>query len=254
MTIVSDYINGVFGDASGGQEVGIGGFTTLSRVSERVARTRDVPTTYLEDGSHINDHIIRNPLQIFIEGVVGDTFVLPSPLARALTDASADIGVITQYAQGRTATELQSIVALSNDVFTTVNQIDVIVESTQSFGNVGFTGTKSNIEKFIDAMEGIHNSDSLIVIDAPGRTYENMVITSIDYDRDNTSKVLNFRIEAQQFRFAETGFAEVQQVAKNPASATNGQTAGAADKGPQEGDPVEEQEESFFYSTFGFGG
>ena len=97
---------------------------------------------------------------------------------------------------------------------------------------------KSNIEKFIDAMEGVMNSDTLIEIKSATKNYRNMAITSLDYDRDNTTNSLNFRIEAQQFRFAETAFSEIK-AAKKPATSNNGQQDEPADKGPQDGEQVE---------------
>jgi len=241
MAVIRDYLNGQFRDNSSADEVGIGGFSTMSTVSERVIRTRDVPTTYLEDGSQLNDHIIINPLNLSIEGVVSNSFVLPSVAFEAIADASATVGIITQYAQPRTNTELSSLTALGADVFTAIGAADSIINSGQRFASrVGFLGSegKSNIEKFIDAMEGVMNSDSLIEISAPLRTYRNMAITSLDYDRDNTTDSLNFRIEAQQFRFAETAFSEIK-AAKNPATGNNGQQSDQADKGPQSGEQVE---------------
>jgi len=241
MAVISDYLNGQFRDNSSADEVGIGGFSTMSTVRERVIRTRDVPTTYLEDGSHINDHIIINPINLSIEGVVSDTFVLPSVAFESITDASATLGIITQYAQPRTNTELASIAALGADVFTAIGAADSIISSGQRFASrLGFLGSegKSNIEKFIDAMEGVMNSDTLIEIKSATKNYRNMAITSLDYDRDNTTNSLNFRIEAQQFRFAETAFSEIK-AAKKPATSNNGQQDEPADKGPQDGEQVE---------------
>lgn len=245
MAVINDYIRGQFRENTELDQVGIGGFVTLSRIREKVARTRDMPTTYLEDGSHLNDHIIRNPLTVTIEGVVGDTFTVPSAVAEQLNDASSLVAQITQYAPLRTDTERSSLNSLSADIFTAVSAVDSLIENSQRIAqNVGFVGTgKSNIEKFIDAMEGICSSDSLISIDGPLRTYRDMSVTSLEYDRDNTTESLNFKIEAQQFRFAETAFTEV--AAKNPAAGTGGQLESETEKGPQLG---EKQDESFLSS------
>lgn len=233
MAVIRDFINGAFADDQQ-EEVGIDGFVTAARVREVTSKSRSAPTTFLEDGSHNNDHIIRNPLTISIAGNISDVFVKPQPAIAALQSAQANIGVITQYLPSRTQTQISKVAALSSDITGAI-----IANGQQVAGYLGFTGNdgKTNIEKFIDLIDSIHNSDALIKIDMPFRTYENMCITSVEYERDNTSQSLSFTLEAQQFRFSTLLFSEV---ANNPATSTNGQTEDETDKGAQEGEPVTE--------------
>lgn len=235
MAIIRDYIDGQFGNDET-EEVGIGGFVTFARVSERFTRTAEVPTTFLEDGSHINDHIIRNPLTLSIEGNVSDVFLRPSPAIEAVRRAQVEVGNITQFAPARTQSQVSKISGIVNDVTSAIDQVDAIIDAGQQAA--GFLGlidseARSNQEAFIDTIESIYESESLIAIDMPFRTYERMAITSIEVTRDNQQKALSFSIEATQFRFAQTIF--TQGPAPNPASGTNGQTDGETDKGVQEG-------------------
>lgn len=245
MAIINDFIRGQFGNDAE-QQVGIGGFTTMATVRERVVKTRDVPTTFLEDGSHINDHIIRNPLLITIEGNVSNTFVIPTAATELFQQGSSTLGAITQYAPARTQSELSKVASLATDITGALNALDQTIEGLQIPGLLGGDTQKDNIDKFIDTLEGILASDALIKIDTIGRTYENMAITSLEYDRDNTTNSINFKIEAQQFRFVETAFVEVEIAAANPASANKGQQEGTADKGPQSGEEADEEFTSFF--------
>lgn len=223
------------------EEVGIGGFVTAARLRERMARTRQVPTTYLEDGTAVSDHIIRDPLTISIEGEVSDVFVRPNPILERIREAQAQVGAVALYAPARTQSQLSRVSGLVGDVSGLINQVDQALATAQNFGDyIGVTegdGAKTNIEKFIDYMEGLHASDSLIKIDAPFRTYKNMAITLFNWERDNTTNSVSFSIEAQEFRFVETIFVEVS-AAPNPAPGTNGQTQAEADKGAQEGEDV----------------
>ena len=247
MAIINDFIGGQFASDST-ETVGIGGFKTSSVVRERISRSREIPTAYLEDGSHSNDHIIRNPLLVLIEGVVSDVFVLPNePLLQSSIDDS--LGLISQYAPTRTQSEISRINGINDSIQGAINFANDVISGGQIFSGVGSSTSKSNIELFIDTMEGIVASDALIKIDAPLRTYENMAIVSLDYDRDSETNSLNFTIEAQQFRFVETAFSEVA-IAPSPSTATGGQTAGVSDKGPQEGKKAteKEKEESLFSS------
>jgi len=74
-------------------------------------------------------------------------------------------------------------------------------------------------------------------------------LTSVVAERDNTGQAVNFTIEAQRFRIAETTFVEVQKVAaKNPAPATGGQTQDVKTIGAQTG---EKRPRSFAAKYFG---
>lgn len=247
MAVVRNFINGQFNNDEL-EPVGIGGFTTAARIRNRMTKSRDVPSTYLEDGSFVNDHIIRNPSKISIEGEISNIFQLPSPAIQALIDAQANIGVISQYAPERTQQQIQKVNSLAVDVLNTIDRVDAVISDTQRFAQyLGFTGDegKTNIERFIDFMDSVHNSDVLISIDAPFRTYENMSVTLWEHEQNEESESLLFTIEAQEIRFAQTIFSEIN-AAKNPARNTNGQTQGVSDKGVQEG---KEQTESFLTST-----
>ena len=238
MAVVRDFINGQFkNDAL--EPVGIGGFNTAAKIKESVNKTRTVTTTPIENGSYVNDHIIRNPVTISIDGQISNVFQLPSPAIKALLDVQANLGTVSQYLPARTATQLQKVNSLVVDVVNTVDKVDAVIGDAKRVASfLGFTGNegKSNIEKFIDFMDSVYNSDVLIAIDAPFRTYENMAVTLFSHERNPETESLTFKIEAQELRFAQTIFSEVT-AAKKPARNTNGQTENVSDKGVQDGKP-----------------
>ena len=238
MAVIRDFINGQFKDDET-EEVGIGGFTTAAKLREQVKRTRDIPTTFLEDGTQLSDHIIRNPLVITIEGEVSNVYRRPSPLLERIREAEAVVGAVGLYLPARTQSQLSRLAGLTADAQGLVDRADQLLQTGQNAAEfLGFTGSegKTNIEKFIDFIEGAYYSDALIRIDAPFRTYRNMAITSSDYTRDNTSESLSFNLELREVRVAETIF--VERAAANPASGNNGQQEGETDKGVQEGEDV----------------
>jgi len=244
---IRDYLGSQF-DSDEQEAVGIGGFTTTARVRERVLRSASVPTTFLEDGSHINDHIIRNPLTLSIEGNVSDAFFMPNPAIAALQAAQEQVGNITQYAPARTQAQVSRVSGLANDFTNAIDKVDSFIESSSrvaSYLGLQDDTAKSNIENFIDTMESLQEGEQLISIDMPFRTYEQMYITSLEITRTNQTNSLDFTMELQQFRFADTIFTEITPAA-NPSAATNGQTEGSKDKGVQEGADVPQ---SFLNST-----
>jgi len=245
---IRDYLNGQFAGEpdTDAETVGIGGFTAFAQISEKFKRSAKVPTTFLEDGSHVNDHIIREPLTVSIEGNVSDLFVLPSEPVAILQEHQAQIGKITQYAPARTQAQLSRVSGLVNDFTSAMDKADALISSAQ--GAAKYLGNQdkeaqTNIESFLDAMKGLQATDKLIKISTSFKTYTDMYITSLEVTRDNQNRAINFTLEAQKVRIAQTLFTKTT-AAQNASIATAGQTDGETDKGAQEGEEVEEVEES----------
>jgi len=253
---IRDYLNGQFAGEpdTDAETVGIGGFTAFAQISEKFKRSAKVPTTFLEDGSHVNDHIIREPLTVSIEGNVSDLFVLPSEPVAILQEHQAQIGKITQYAPARTQAQLSRVSGLVNDFTSAMDKADALISSAQ--GAAKYLGNQdkeaqTNIESFLDAMKGLQATDKLIKISTSFKTYTDMYITSLEVTRDNQNRAINFTLEAQKVRIAQTLFTKTT-AAQNAAIATAGQTDGVTDKGTQEGEEVSTKE-SFLFSLFGGG-
>jgi len=247
MAAIRDFINGQFKDDET-EEVGIGGFTTAARLRENVKRTRDIPTTFLEDGTQLSDHIIRNPLSMSIEGVVSNVYRRSSPLLERIRETEAVVGAVGLYLPARTQSQLSRLAGLTADVQGLIDRADQLLKTRQTVADfLGFTGSegKTNVERFIDFIEGAFYSDVLIRIDAPFRTYRNMALTSIDHTRDSTTDSLKFNLEVREVRIAESIF--VKRAAANPASGNKGQQESETDKGVQEGEEVS----SSFLASFG---
>lgn len=260
MSLIRDFIDGRYKNEDEG-EVGIGGFTTFARIRDNVKRTQEVPVTYLEDGSHVNDHIIRNPIVLSIEGDVSNVHVNPSPTLKDIRNTETIVGEVAQYLPGRTKAQLSIVAGITADVQQQIDRVDYAVRTGQRVADtVGYQGqtagefiqnnlgiegfapeerqTKTNIELFLDDMEGHLNSDSPIKISGPARTYENMVITSFDYTTDNTTESISFNLEAQEIRYAMV--TNLATVANAAARSANGQHESESDKGAQEGREVEQ--------------
>ena len=251
---IRDYINGQFENDKDGEEVGIGGFTAFAQISGKFKRSASVPVTYLENGTHINDHIIREPITLSIEGNVSDLFVLPSEPVAILQEAQAQIGNITQYAPARTQAQLSRVSGLVNDFTSAMDKADALISASQ--GAAKYLGnqdkeTTSNIESFLDAMKGLQSSDKRIKISSSLGSFADMYITSLEVTRDNQNKAISFNMEAQEIRFAQM-LSFKTSAAQNAAIATQGQTEGETDKGTQEGEEVS-TEESLIFSLFGGG-
>jgi hypothetical protein len=238
MARLSDYLNRET-QAPAQQEIGIGKFTSLVRIRETYRRTASAPSTPVEDGSVVNDHIILDPLTISIEGSVSDVHLRASPVLRAIRQAQAEIGNITsQYAPARTQTQLTQISALANDALDAARRIDALLDAGEQigalFGNQD-ASSKTNRQYFIDYIEELYEGKQLISIDMPYRRLDNMVITSLTINYDNEIDASDFTLEAQKVRMVELQFAQVQK----RSGGTSGQTDAETNKGAQAPEPVE---------------
>ena len=234
--MTKDYIAAQF-ENDQAEIIGIGSFNTLARISEKINRTRATPTSYLESGEPVNDHIIREPLSIQITGEVSDVFAGPVRANQIVRSAQASLGLVVQYLPTRTQSQISKVSALANDVSNAIEKADRLISPSNFASFISFSndGGRTNIERFIDTMEGIYASDKLINVDAPFRSYKNMSLSVFDYERNNTTSSLSFNLQFVQFRFVESIFVVGDRPAKNPATANNGAQADEADKGIQEG-------------------
>jgi hypothetical protein len=216
------------------QELGIGGFYLFARVSDSTAYDTQAPTSTVEDGSYIGDHLVNEPIKLKISGDVADVFLNPPPRSQSASRLPT-VGVVKALVPGRTVSQAQRVARIVNTASDRYRQID---ENIKNGGNAydfagNKTGAKPLREQFIDFIESIHYSKQLVTISMPFRTHESMAVTSVTITRDNQRKALSFTLAAQKFRIAKTVFTNLSGFYKKPAPAVASQTGGVSDKGVQ---------------------
>lgn len=236
MARVMDFINGRR-DPDELEQVGIGGFRLFAQVSQTYKQTSQVPTTYVEDGSPVNDHIILEPLTVTVQGNVSDINIQPRERSEQAARLQAEIGNIAQYAPARTQAQISIVNGIINQAADKVREIDAALDAGEQaldfFSGNEDEESKSIQEQFIDAMDALHYGKQLITIDGEYRSYKSMVITSFENTKDNQTDSMTFSLTAQQFRRAEIRLLEL--AAPNPSDGLDGQTDPNKDKGAQEG-------------------
>lgn len=238
------------------QQIGIGGFSLFARVNDRLALKADNPTTYVEDGSPLNDHRVKKPEFLTIRGSIGDVYRTPNTLIDRVQSIGSNLGQITQYAPRLTGTQFLAFERVATSAVSQIGKIENLInggaQANNLLGNLDNL-SKSLGEQFLDAMENIHYGNQLVSIQMPYRIYDSMCIKSIIIDRTNTSDGVEFTIEAERFRIADLNFVAVervstrnggtaQSVGANPAEALGGQAETVKDKGAQEGRAVSDSE------------
>ena len=229
------------------EEVGIGGFTLFARVSDQTQYSTASPTSVVEDGSYIGDHLINAPIKISISGDVADVF-FNAPTKTASDSRLPTVGKSTSFLPKRTPSQSQRVGQVNDsagDRRRGINeQISLGANSGDYIGNK--SGSKPIREQFIDFIEAIHYGKQLVTISMPYRTHESMAINEVTVTRDNQRQALTFTLTAQKFRIAKTIFSDVSRFYKKPAPAVKSQTGGTADKGvqsPKSGDGAGKKKE-----------
>lgn len=219
------------------QQVGVGGFTLFAKVREGVSMPSQSPTTYLEDGSYVNDHIVTEAIKVTIEGSVSDTYISAPSVAPLQNTRQDNIQNITAFLPARPPQQVQAIRNIESNVRKSYAQAEKNINQKNIIAQVGDQAQSELRRKFFDAMEKLYQSKQLVAIETEYRIYENMVLNQIDIVRDNQNEALSFSISASQVRFAKT---ESVRVAFNkPSGGLKGQSDPQIDKGVQQGEKVE---------------
>jgi hypothetical protein len=216
------------------EEVGIGGFTLFARVSDQTQYSTASPTSVVEDGSYIGDHLINAPIKISISGDVADVF-FNAPTKTASDSRLPTVGKVTSFLPKRTPSQVQRVAKVVDSAGDRRREINEKISLGSSPGDYigNKSGSKPIREQFIDFIEAIHYGKQLVTISMPYRTHESMAINEVTVTRDNQRQALTFTLTAQKFRIAKTVFADASQFYKKPAPSVKSQTGGTADKGVQ---------------------
>lgn len=235
------------------QEVGIGGFTLFARVSDQTQYSTASPTSVVEDGSYIGDHLINAPIKISINGDVADVF-FNAPTPSKSDSRMPTVGKTTSFLPKRTPSQEQRVGQVNNSAGDRRRDINERISLGENSGD--FTGNKSGSkpirEQFIDFIESIHYGKQLVTISMPYRTHDSMAINDVTITRDNQRNALTFTLTAQKFRIAKTIFSDVSRFYRKPAPAVKSQVGGTADKGvqsPTSGDGAGKKKEKSLLSA-----
>jgi len=219
------------------ETLGVAGFKAAVITQQTIKQDASAPTAWLEDGSYANDHIILDPVQLTVEGNVGDVYLQSSPTMERYREINSTIGRATTYLPERTQAQLSRVEALEATARDALTKAQTAVEVGQNvadlFGNQD--AAKPLREKFVDTLTALRNNRQLVPIEFENRKYKNMAIVGLSITRDNERRAVEFEITFKQLRFAETEFSDPANAFPNASQGTDGKTQGTRDKGKQSG-------------------
>ena len=220
------------------EEVGIGGFTTMARISDTTEYSAQAPVTYLENGEFASDHIIIDPIILTLEGQVSRRYIAKPPSSIIRDRIAETIGEFNQFLPERTGTEVQKILRIADQANDRIRNIDSLISSGRNISR--FLGNQDiaaqdNRTRFVEHIRALMQSKQLISIEMSTKTFKNMFVTFFSETKDNQTDSLLFKIKAQEVRFAQTFFSEISDLKFKPAEGLNGQVEDKTEKGVQKG-------------------
>ena len=190
--LTSILFQGLLGDGCA-----IGDIAVDACVSEVHEQEATVTTSPIEDGSEIADHVIVQPARITIEGVITET-----PLGfKSLLASGVNAGVSSALAAN--ASGLQS--AFGGAAGTAASVLTVAGGSLAGLINSG-----ADKEDAFEHLSQILQGRKLVSVVTGLKTYENMVMTSLNCPRDSkTGGALRFTAAFTEVRFVSASLAEM---------------------------------------------
>jgi len=202
--------------------VGIAGFRFDARTSEQESFSNDIPTTPLEDGSFANDHIIRKPRTLTIEGEIGSVFSGGLSTVDKINRVSASLGTNSFYA--RHVSLLQ----------TAVNFTTKLIDSNPAklFNKKSINSANAQ-QQFVAHMERLYQGKMLFTVDSERfGVIDNVAIKSLSKKRSNIDDSIFYSLTVQQIEFAKTTKKPLKR------SASGSSTDSQVNSGSQVGEKV----------------
>jgi hypothetical protein len=233
-------------------EISIGGFVAGVRIRDNIHFGSSIPEATLEDGSIVQDHIINNPVDITVTGLLGDIDLKPSPAIDFFIRGNQKAGVITKYLPERTQAQVSKVNSLAlsaRDIYLKADQM--IKDGMEIFQLFKPSESKPLYQQFFDAILQVRNTKQLIRVETTYGVFENMAVEDVMITQEHArSKGFDYSIRFKEIRFAETIYSPVDSLASNPSSAINGQAQAQVEKGLQAGSSVKESALSKILGVF----
>lgn len=178
---------------------GIAGFVFDINLTESVTHSAQITDHYSEDNTYLQDHIAISPMVINLTGKIGELVWRKLPITEFLYAMVNRLSPLSVFTPSQSFQAQQAIYAYELANF-------ALESLERSFNNLKdvFAGneTKTKQQDAYATLEGLFNNRSLITIETPWRTFEDMVIESFSVSQDETTTTeTTFYVTCKQMRF-----------------------------------------------------
>jgi hypothetical protein len=166
--------------------------------------------------------------------VIGDVFIQKSAIEKLVNKTTSNVGKVISYTPKRTLSMVFKMAGIVNTVRDKIRVVDGAVKAGRDF--LGYNSPiKPPQESFLDLMEQLHESKSLVKIDMPYRTYKDMRITDLSVTKNMDSRALSFSMTAQKIRIAKPVYTASAGLKPQPSKSV--QVSAKKNQGAQAGKP-----------------
>lgn len=211
---------------------GIEGILFDIKMTDNISLSAQITDHYAEDNTYLQDHVAIQPMVITLVGKIGElvyTRAEAIQFLKAMSDRLLPLGILNPT-QGLKAQQALAAYELVNNTLSSVMK-----NYTTLSDLIDGKDTLNFQQKAYAQLEALFLGRSLISVETPWRTFENMVIESISVDQDETTTMeTTFTVTFKQMRFVEVKSVEAKMVGRTAA-----QISSPTNRGTQRGKTVD---------------
>ena len=210
---------------------GIAGFVFDIPVNEHVQLAAQITDHYTEKNVASQDHIAFEPTRITLTGIVAELMYSKSALeeyVQQVLDRLSPLGILTPEQSLSAQQHLSEVSRLKSAATSAIGQLSSLAGMFS--GKFG----KTNQQKAYITLTEMYNNRSLLTVETPWKTFENMAIESLSFEQDESTKEMT----TVTATFKELRFFSVIEKWGKLAGRIAAQKADTADKGPSKGKSI----------------
>ena len=179
-----------------------------------VSIQNQITDNYIENNTAIQDHIAKSPLVISLRGLSGELVYKPPTKALDFLYNTANTFLQSKYTDERVATDkLTAIPALlppvDNVTQMAKNAVQYVEASVNRYVKIvkNFTSSldrETHIEQIYNRFMRLRASDTLLRVETPYKTFDNMVIQSLTLRQGNENHITDIELTLKQINYATT--------------------------------------------------
>lgn len=179
-----------------------------------VAIQNQITDNYIENNTAIQDHIAKSPLVISLRGLSGELVYTPPTKALDFLYNTANTFLQNKYTDERIATDkLTAIPALlppvDNVTQMAKNAVQYVEASVNRYVKIvkNFTSSldrETRLQEIYNRFIRLRESDTLLRVETPYQTFDNMVIQSLTLRQGDLNYVTDIELTLKQINYATT--------------------------------------------------
>lgn len=179
-----------------------------------VSIQNQITDNYIENNTAVQDHIAKSPLVISLRGLSGELVYTPPTKALDFLYNTANTFLQNKYTDERVATDKLTVIpallpSVDNVTQMAKNAVQYVESSVNRYVKIvkNFTSSldrETRLEQIYNRFMRLRASDTLLRVETPYKTFDNMVIQSLTLRQGDVKYVTDIELTLKQINFATT--------------------------------------------------